>query len=136
MLAAEVGLIECGLPNTPRLEQSHVLTQLRVRVQTAAGVVEVHMAAAVKPRELGLAKLVETGGVGVLGVLADERGLCVLKRLSSVASDAHVDVLAVSVMRTARLRSLGATSADERVECDPLSVGCVYRALHALGTLD
>ena len=56
------------------------------------------MAAVVKPRELGLAKLIETGCVGVLGVRADERRLRgVLKRVSWGAGDAH-SCSAVSVM--------------------------------------
>ena len=64
--------MECGLPNTPRLEQPHVLAQLRLGIEPAAGVVEVHVAAAVKPREIAAAQLIEHGGVRVIGMVARE----------------------------------------------------------------
>ena len=43
------------------LEQPHVLAQLRLGVEPAAGVVEVHVAAAVKAREVAAAQLVQHG---------------------------------------------------------------------------
>ena len=43
------------------LEQPHVLAQLGLRVEPAARVVEVHVAAAVKAREVAAAQLVQHG---------------------------------------------------------------------------
>jgi hypothetical protein len=56
------------------LEQTQVLAQLGLRVEPAAGVVEVHVAAVVEPRIAGAAKLIQQRRFGVSGVLAQERG--------------------------------------------------------------
>ena len=52
VIAAEVGLTECGLPKTRSRRSSQVLVELRSRVEAGAGVVEVDVTAGVEAREL------------------------------------------------------------------------------------
>ena len=68
------------------LEQPHVLAQLRLGIESAAGVVEVHVAAAVKPREIAAAQLIEYGGFRVTGMAAAKRRL---QRLGLRGGEAH-----------------------------------------------
>ncbi len=58
-MAWEVGLFECGLPNTLAERSVVVLLELALRIQPAAGVVQVYLARPVKPRVLAVAQLVE-----------------------------------------------------------------------------
>ena len=68
------------------LEQPHVLAQLRLGVESAAGVVEVHVAVAVKARELAAAQLIEYGCFRVTGMAAAKRRL---QRLGLRGGEAH-----------------------------------------------
>ncbi len=62
------------------LEQANVLAQLRIGVETAAGVVEIHVATAVKPRIVAGAKLVNQDRGGVAGMRSAKRDLGRLTR--------------------------------------------------------
>ena len=71
-------------------QQRHVLDQLRLGVQPAAGVVEVDVAASVQAREVAAAELVEHGRVVVARMVASKRGFRRRKRLRLGMGDAHV----------------------------------------------
>ena len=56
-------------------EQPHVLAQLRVGIEAAAGVVEIDVPVGVQAREFCAAQLVERRRRRVVRVIAEERGL-------------------------------------------------------------
>jgi hypothetical protein len=62
-----------------RAQQFEVLAELRVGVETGAGVVEVDVAARVEAREVAVAQLVECGGRGVAWVRAQKGRLRCLR---------------------------------------------------------
>ena len=73
MLAAEVGLSECGLPNTPLRSSSKCSRSCDSAYRPAARVVEVRVPAGVKPREVQAPQLLDERRVRVAGMLAQER---------------------------------------------------------------